>query len=35
MKILHIISGLKNGGAETILYRLVKDDINGNNHEVI
>jgi glycosyltransferase involved in cell wall biosynthesis len=35
MKILHIISGLKNGGAETVLYRLVKDDTSDNNHEVI
>jgi len=35
MKILHIISGLKNGGAETILYRLVKDDATNNEHVVI
>lgn len=34
MKILHIISGLGNGGAENTLYKICKNDIN-NNHVVI
>lgn len=34
MKILHVITGLENGGAETILFRLVTGDKN-NKHEVI
>ena len=34
MKVLHIISGLKSGGAEGVMYRLIdKDTIN--NHYVI
>ena len=34
MKILHIISGLKSGGAEGVMYRLIdKDSIN--THSVI
>lgn len=34
MKVLHIITGLNNGGAEGVLYRLVTHDKN-NEHEVI
>jgi len=34
MKILHIITGLDNGGAEGVLYRLITGD-DQNNHFVI
>lgn len=34
MKILHIITGLDTGGAETVLYRLVTTD-KENNHVVL
>jgi glycosyltransferase involved in cell wall biosynthesis len=34
LKILHIISGLKSGGAEGVLYRLICQD-NKNDHHVI
>ena len=34
MKIIHVITGLNNGGAEAILYRLCKYD-NINEHIVI
>jgi len=35
MKILHIITGLENGGAEAVLYRLASGDSSDNHHEVI
>lgn len=36
MKILHIITGLNNGGAEAVLFRLVSSDTqSGNQHTVI
>jgi glycosyltransferase involved in cell wall biosynthesis len=35
IKILHIISGLKNGGAEAILFRVVTEKGNNYKHEVI
>ncbi|VUX54850.1 Glycosyl transferases group 1 family protein (fragment) [uncultured Woeseiaceae bacterium] len=34
MNILHIITGLKNGGAEAVMYRLISSDRN-NGHQVI
>lgn len=34
MRILHIITGLGDGGAEAVLYRLIKHDYQ-NNHQVI
>ena len=34
MKILHIISGLKSGGAEGVMYRLIDND-TINDHYVI
>ena len=34
MKVLHIISGLKSGGAEGVMYRLIEKDTT-NNHYVI
>jgi glycosyltransferase involved in cell wall biosynthesis len=34
MRILHIITGLNNGGAEAVLCRLITSD-NGNIHQVI
>ena len=34
MKIIHITSGLKNGGAEAILYRVISNQINKFQHEV-
>ena len=34
MKIMHLISGLKSGGAESTLFKLVKNDIN-NIHIVV
>ena len=34
MKIIHIITGLKDGGAENILYKICKYDIS-NEHIVI
>lgn len=34
MKILHVISGLSNGGAEGVLYRLIESD-NKNLHEIV
>lgn len=34
MKVLHIITGLSNGGAEGVLYRLCKHD-NQANHSVV
>lgn len=34
MKILHIISGLTNGGAEAVLFRIVTSD-SDNSHHVI
>ena len=34
MKIVHVISGLKNGGAEAILFRIVNND-KTNNHVII
>ncbi len=36
MKIMHVISGLGNGGAEAVLYRLtVADQQSGNLHHVV
>ena len=35
MKILHITTGLENGGAEAILYRLVTGKRGGHTHEVV
>src|SRR5690606_31207508 len=35
MKILHVITGLNNGGAEAVLYRLVKADRQLGNEQVI
>lgn len=35
MKVLHIISGLDNGGAETVLYRLTTDRTVRCCHEVV
>lgn len=36
MKILHIITGLNNGGAESVLFRLIEADrLGGNSHQVI
>ena len=34
MKVLHIITGLNNGGAETVLFRLCTNDLQ-NKHIVI
>ena len=34
MKILHVISGLKSGGAEGVMYRLICND-KKNDHYVI
>ena len=34
LKVLHIISGLKSGGAEGVLYRLILND-NKNEHYVL
>jgi glycosyltransferase involved in cell wall biosynthesis len=34
-KVLHIITGLKNGGAEAILYRIISDNSQNFQHEVI
>jgi glycosyltransferase involved in cell wall biosynthesis len=34
MKILHVITGLSNGGAESVLYRLTTSD-DQNTHQVI
>ena len=34
MKILHVISGLKSGGAEGVMYRLIDND-KTNDHYVI
>ena len=34
-KVLHIITGLKNGGAEAILYRIISDNCQNFQHEVI
>ena len=34
MQILHLISGLKSGGAENVLFKLIKHD-KGNTHHVI
>ena len=34
MQVLHIITGLSDGGAEAVLYRLCQFD-NENNHVVI
>ena len=34
LKILHIISGLKNGGAENTLYKICKYDL-ANKHTII
>ncbi|NYT76913.1 glycosyltransferase [Alcaligenaceae bacterium] len=35
MKILHVITGLHNGGAEGALYRLVAFDIQRGNHHIV
>ena len=35
MKILHIITGLRNGGAEAVLFRLATEDRQVNQHFVI
>ena len=35
MKVLHIITGLKNAGAEAILYRVVTDNTYFIEHEVV
>lgn len=35
MRLVHIISGLENGGAEGVLYRLISNDKPTNNHVVI
>ena len=34
MQILHLISGLKSGGAESVLYKLIKHD-KFNSHHVV
>jgi len=34
MRVLHIITGLNDGGAETVLYRLVTHDAD-NDHNVV
>ena len=34
MHILHLISGLNSGGAESVLFKLIKND-NDNKHNVI
>ena len=35
MKILHIITGLGTGGAERMLVKLIKSEVDGKRHEVI
>ena len=35
MKIMHIITGLNNGGAEAVLYRLVEADVRCNTHFIV
>ena len=36
MKVLHVIAGLNNGGAEAVLYRLATtDQKSGNQHHVV
>ena len=34
MHVLHLISGLKSGGAEGVLFKLIKNDKN-NKHSII
>ena len=34
MKIIHIINSMANGGAESVLYRIIKND-NKNEHIII
>lgn len=34
MKVLHIITGLQDGGAEGVLYRLVTNDIDNEHHVI-
>jgi glycosyltransferase involved in cell wall biosynthesis len=35
LKLLHIIAGLKNGGAEAVLFRIISDKTYNFQHEVI
>lgn len=35
MRVIHIISGLKNGGAEAVLFRIVSDKSSNFQHEVV
>jgi glycosyltransferase involved in cell wall biosynthesis len=35
MRVIHIISGLKNGGAEAVLLRVVSDKSSNFQHEVV
>lgn len=35
MKVVHVISGLKDGGAEAVLYRLCSRDASSNHHVVV
>ena len=35
MRIIHVISGLKNGGAEAVLFRVITDETSNVHHEVI
>lgn len=35
MRVLHIITGLKNGGAEAILYRVISNNTRNLKHEVV
>ena len=34
MKVLHVISGLSDGGAEAVLYRLVTNDLSDSHHVI-
>jgi len=35
MKVLHITTGLDNGGAEAVLYRLISKNEKGHSHEIV
>jgi len=35
MRVLHIITGLSDGGAEGVLFRLIKHDASGSVHHVV
>jgi hypothetical protein len=34
MKILHVITGLSDGGVEAVLYRLLAHDPKGTHHVI-